>query len=93
MHWLLHVLGIDTQQSYWYDAWSGCIPAILTSTTIAAAAWALIRRHQCHVRSCWRIGRQQVDGTTFVVCRRHHPDGAPAHRHVLKAAQTKGGFR
>ena len=23
IHWLAHVMGLDTQQSYWYDFWSG----------------------------------------------------------------------
>lgn len=33
-YWLLHVTGIDTQQSYFYDFWSGI--------AASGAAWAAI---------------------------------------------------
>lgn len=80
-HWLAHVLGIDTQQSWWYDAWSGCIPAITTQISLTGAAWAVVRRSNCHVRRCWRIGRHHEGA--HVLCHRHHHTGA------LSAAQAR----
>jgi hypothetical protein len=84
MHWLLHVLGVDTQQSYAYDAWSGCIPALLTSATISAATAAFLRRHNCEVHRCPRLGRHAT-AAGHRVCRRHSPGGAPTHSEVIAA--------
>lgn len=39
----------------------------------------------CHVKGCPRIGRQQVKGTTWVVCRKHHPLDKPTHAHITQA--------
>lgn len=86
MHWLLHVLGVDTQQSYAYDAWSGCIPALLTSTTICAATAAFLRRHNCEVRHCPRLGRHAT-AAGHRVCRRHHPEGHLTEQRVRAAHQ------
>lgn len=88
MHVLLHVLGIDTQQSYWYDAWSGCIPALLTSATILTATWTFYRRHNCEVRGCPRLGRHMTAGH-HNVCRRHHPEGHLTAERVLEAHEQE----
>lgn len=67
MHWLIHVLGIDTQQSFAYDFWSGCgtqLPSL-----VLAAAW--LHRANCHHPRCPRIGKHSPDGTPY--CTRHLP--------------------
>jgi len=72
IHWLLHVLGIDTQQSRWYDFWSG----IGTNLALVAAAVTVIRRHLCQVRWCARVGRyrfRDADGVDRALCWKHHP--------------------
>ena len=78
MGWLLHLIGADDVSGEWYGFWSGfgsiLIPPLLTAVPIV---WVLLRKHNCHARGCWRIGRHPVEGTGFVVCRRHHPDGKP----------------
>ena len=74
MHWLIHLRGIDPQSSWAYDAWSGCSPALLTSTTITAGILTFARRRNCEVRGCWRLGRHQT-AAGHLVCRRHHPAG------------------
>lgn len=82
IHSVLHILGIDTQQSYWYDFWSG----IATQASLLFAAIAVLRRCNCHVHRCWRIGRHPVGGTSWQVCRRHHPaDGRVSHGDVIDA--------
>ncbi len=70
----------------------------LADITLLGGAYAILRRHNCHAKRCWRIGRRQVAGTTYVVCRKHHPDGSPTaeqihaehaeHRRALHAARA-----
>jgi hypothetical protein len=71
---LSHVLGLDNLAGMWYGFWSGfgsiTIPPILTSFPIV---FVLLRRHNCHHHLCWRIGRHPVEGSPYVVCRKHHP--------------------
>lgn len=74
--WLLHVLGLDDLSGRWYGWWSG-IGSDLGEAAIVTSLAALVRRHNCHVRGCWRVGRHQVEGTSWVVCSTHHPHGAP----------------
>lgn len=65
-----------------YAAWSGP-GADITELAIVGGIVSIYRKHQCHVRGCWRIGRHGVEGTAHVVCARHHPDGAPTAAEVL----------
>ena len=58
----------------------------LADITLLGAVYAILRRHNCHVKGCWRLGRHQVAGTTYVVCRKHHPDESPSADDVLTAA-------
>ena len=67
MHWLLHILGIDTQQSYAYDFWSG----FGTQISLIIGGIALYRKHNCHGPWCPRIGKHQYQGTPY--CKFHHP--------------------
>lgn len=69
MHELLHWLGIDTQQSYFYDFWSG----IATQASLVFAALVYYMKHNCHRRGCLRIGKHSYNGTPY--CSRHHPEG------------------
>ena len=48
------------------------------------AGWVLLRRHNCHVKGCPRIGRHPVTGTTYTVCRRHHPDDHPTSQDMQR---------
>jgi hypothetical protein len=77
MNWLLHFLGMDDLTGPYYGFWSG-IGSDLGELAVVGALAGLLRKHNCHVRRCWRIGRHPVEGTLWVVCAKHHPDGAPA---------------
>jgi hypothetical protein len=33
-----------------------------------------LRHHNCHETWCWRLGKHPIEGTPYVVCRKHHPD-------------------
>jgi len=82
-HWLLSVTGISNESGKWYAFWSG-FGANFGEVTLLAGVLAAWHRVNCHAKGCWRIGRQQVAGTTLVVCRKHHPDGKPTHEHILE---------
>jgi hypothetical protein len=76
MTWLGHVLGLDDASGYWYLWWSG-IGADLGYLAVFGALIAIVRKHACHVRRCWRIGRLPIDSSAWVVCHRHHPEEPP----------------
>jgi hypothetical protein len=82
-HWVLSVTGINNETGKWYAFWSG-FGANFGEVTLLAGVLAAWHRVNCHTKGCWRIGRQQVAGTTLVVCRKHHPDGKPTHEHILE---------
>ena len=77
MWWLTvaHFFGLRNgdADSTGYLFWSGAG----SDLAYLSIAWTLLRKHNCHAAGCWRIGRHPVEGTTFVVCRRHHPEGKP----------------
>jgi hypothetical protein len=57
----------------------------LADITLLGGAYAIARRHNCHVKGCWRVARAQVMGTSYVVCRKHHPHDAPTAEKVIDA--------
>jgi hypothetical protein len=84
-----HVLGSDGRA--WYNFWSG-FGADLGEVAFFGAAIGVYRKHNCHVHGCWRIAKQQVVGTSWMVCHKHHPEGRPTpeqiaqvHSRILRA--------
>lgn len=73
--WLAHVLGIDTQGSYWYAFYSGVGAKLIPNPGELLLAWLWWRRNNCHAHRCLLIGRHLHEGTPW--CRRHHPDPHP----------------
>ena len=69
MGWLLHALGIDTTTGPAYAFWSGT-GSDLGELAIIGGMITLVRKHNCHERRCWRVGRHVVDGTPW--CNHHH---------------------
>lgn len=72
-HWLLNFFGIDNLGGYGYGFFSG-IGSDLGELVLIGAVIAVYRKHNCHVQGCWRISRHAVEGTPWVVCRKHHPE-------------------
>ena len=70
MRWLAALLGLTDPSGPAYLWWSG----FGADLQIFAALAVFLRRHNCHEPGCWRLGRHPIDGTPYVVCRRHHPD-------------------
>ncbi len=70
----------------WHDADGyNFISGPLADITLLGGAYAIARRHNCHVKGCWRIARAVVPGTGYIVCRKHHPHDAPTAAKVLAA--------
>jgi hypothetical protein len=61
-----------------YGFWSGfgsVIPwALFSMGGIFAGVTLAFRHTNCHEKGCWRIGKYQLAGGEFKVCRYHHPD-------------------
>lgn len=85
--WLVHVLGMDDPAGRWYGFWSGA-GSDLGEAAIVGGLISILRKHNCHVHGCWRVGRHPVEGTSYLVCRRHHPDGKVTHQDILGAHQA-----
>jgi hypothetical protein len=79
--WLYHAARWTWHDPDGYNFISGPLADI----TLLGGAYAILRRHNCHVKGCPRIGRHPVEGTSYVVCRRHHPDESPSAEEVLAA--------
>jgi hypothetical protein len=71
-HWLEAVSGARDEAGAWYGLWSG-LGGALPDLALLAAVLGFAWHRNCHVHRCWRLGRHHVDGTPFVVCRKHHP--------------------
>lgn len=87
MTWLAHILGLDNLSGPWYGFWSG-IGSDLGELAITGTLAASVRRHNCHIPRCWRLGRFPVTfaGRPYVVCGRHHPHPVPTHADLLRQA-------
>ena len=71
--WLEVHLGIHDLSGPYYGFWSG-FGSDLGELTIVAAIVGAYRAANCHVHKCWRIGKHQIAGGRFKVCKTHHPD-------------------
>ena len=45
----------------------------LADITLLGAGIAIYRKHNCHAKGCWRLGRHPVEGTSYITCQKHHP--------------------
>lgn len=81
-----HLLGTDGKE--WYSFWSGA-GADLGQVAVIGAAFGLYRKHRCHVHRCWRIGKSAVEGTPWVVCHHHHPQGKPTAADMVALRQDQ----
>jgi hypothetical protein len=88
-HWLTHFLGLDSASGPAYLAWSG-VASDISELAILGAMAAWLRKHNCEVSGCWRLGRH-VTAAGHTVCRAHHPDGAPTHQEVIAAHKAASG--
>lgn len=57
-----------------YQFWSG-IGSDLGEIVLIGMGWAFLRKHNCHVKSCWRLSWHAHPEHGHQVCRKHHPHG------------------
>lgn len=84
-YWLQVHTGTVNEPGPYYGFWSGFGSDIGEYTIIVTMSSGIImaaRRRNCHHEGCPWIGRYQVAGGQFKVCRRHHPDPAVRNKHV-----------
>lgn len=71
--WLLHWLAVHTgtvnEAGPFYGFWSG-FGSDIGEVALIGAVLGGYKKHNCHQRHCWRIGRHVVDGTPW--CNKHH---------------------
>jgi len=72
--WVEVHTGTVNESGPYYGFFSG-FGSDIGEVAIIGGLVAIVRKHNCHVHNCWRIGRHPVEGTPYVVCRRHHPEG------------------
>ena len=83
IHLILHWLGVDNVSGPAY-AWYSGAGSDIGELAIVGALLGVLRKHNCHVHGCWRVGRHQVEGTPFIVCHRHRPGGPVTAADVRK---------
>lgn len=88
-HALAHFFGLDSASGTAYLAWSGAL-SDLGELAIVGALAGLLRKHNCAVHHCWRLGRH-VTAAGAHVCRHHMPGGAPTHQDVIDAHNAAQG--
>ena len=77
LNWLSYWTGIGNEAGKGYALWSG-IGSDIGEVAIIGGLFGIYKQHNCHVDGCIRLGRHAVEGTPYVVCRKHHPD-VPDH--------------
>ena len=90
-HWFaLHTGIIHGGPDQYYNFWSGFGSDLGEATLISAVGIGVYtgaRKVNCHTKGCWRIGHHVLEGTPYILCRRHHP-GVPTngatHEHILE---------
>lgn len=87
-HWFLHVTGADNVSGSEYGFWSG-FGSDLGEIALLAGLYSIMRKHNCHVKGCWRIGLHIVNGTPYITCRKHHPD---LHTGDITASNIKAAY-
>ena len=83
-HWFFWFTGARNESGTAYGLMSGAggaVPDVMIPAGMIAWYW----HRTCHVKRCPRLGRHPVKGTSYVVCARHRPGGAPTHGEVLDA--------
>jgi hypothetical protein len=88
LHWLPHILGIDNLSGRWYGFWSG-IGSDIAELAIVGGLVTVVRRNNCEVHRCWRLGRHATAGGHHV-CRKHHPEDHLTAEQVAEAHRGAG---
>jgi hypothetical protein len=71
-HWLAVHTGTLNEPGPYYGFWSG-FGSDIGEVVLIGGLVGIYRKHNCHVKGCWRIAHHPVEGTPWLVCRKHHP--------------------
>lgn len=77
-HWFAYQTGSENTNGAPpnYNFWSG-FGSDIAEVTIIGAMIGIFKKHNCHTRWCFRIGRHEftdsATGVTYMLCRKHHP--------------------
>lgn len=75
IHWLYYHAGLASPSYAWYLFHSGFGSILERLLELSVIGYILLRKHNCHTRRCWRIGKfPDVEGKGWHYCRRHHND-------------------
>jgi len=90
-HWLaLHTGTLHGGPDLYYNFWSGFGSDLGEATLITAVGVGVytgVRKVNCHTKGCWRIGHHTLEGTPYILCRKHHPyvpTRGASHAHILE---------
>jgi hypothetical protein len=76
-HWFAFHTGIlHGGPDPYYNFWSGFGSDLGEATLISAVGIGVytgVRKVNCHTKGCWRIGHHVLEGTPYILCRKHHP--------------------
>lgn len=82
-HDILHPLtGPASAKHGGYLFWSGIAGSFVLGGGIWTGTVVLYRKHNCHIKGCWRIGRHPAAGGKYIVCPKHHPGVPDKHLSV-----------
>lgn len=68
-HLLALITPLDPLHGDGYQFWSG----VGSGSPLLAGLFLLMRKHNCHVKGCWRLQWHPHPDHGHPVCRRHHP--------------------
>ena len=86
--WVEVHTGTVNESGPWYGFFSG-FGSDLSEVAILGGLATVVRKNNCEVRGCLRLGRHQT-AANHHVCRRHHPDDHLTHQDVLDAHAAAG---
>lgn len=90
-HWIEVHTGTVNESGAYYGFWSG-FGSDIGELALLGGLWMGVRRINCHVKGCPRIGHYEVTGTPYKVCRKHHPDvpnKGVTHAHIIESAKCQ----
>jgi hypothetical protein len=97
LHWVaIHTGSTQTLVGPYYNFWSGFGSDLGEVTLVAAIvvpSVALVRKHNCGVKGCWRLGHHEyeMDGIKHTLCRVHHP--YPSTTNAVTAQQVQEHYQ
>ena len=86
-HWLAIWTGTVNEPGPQYGFWSGFGGDLAIIGALLSAPLVLLRKHNCEIHGCWRIGRHTT-AAGHHTCRRHHPDDHLTHADVIDAHEA-----